>query len=471
MSVIEPPPPTCSDQVSDWVSRVRFGDLPQDVVEQTCLRVLDVFGLVLAGLGTPFGQSVREAVLALNPTGPSRIFGQGDATTIPGAAFANGALSQALEFDDTHNESIVHMSSPAVAAAFALAEAREATGADVITAIAIGNEISCRVGSVAPGQFHRRGYHPTGLFATFGATWLAGHMLGASRTEMNNAAGIAGSFASGLLQCWVDGTQSKFLHPGWAAQSGIVAATLGQKGTTGPAAVFEGRFGLFASHLQDESVPRNYGRITDGLGEHWESRNASFKPFPVAHVIHPYIDALLRLRAQHGIDPAKVERITVPVAAYIVGIVCEPVAEKRRPRSDSHGRVSMQYTLAEALVLGRIDKNAYRAESLADPRILAIADRVEIVVDPTFPGPERFKGAVSIVMKDGTVHETVEENNRGSAANPMTVDSIIAKFDANAADVLKPSKRRALVDAVLALPKAKTVAEIVSLTIGRGAAA
>jgi 2-methylcitrate dehydratase PrpD len=470
MSVIEPPQPTCSDRVSDWVSRVEFGDLPADVVEQTSLRVLDVFGLVLAGLGTPFGESVRAGVLALNPTGPSRILGRGDATTIPGAAFANGALSQALDFDDTHNESIVHMSSPAVAAAFALAESRKVSGADLITAIAIGNEISCRVGSVSPGQFHRRGYHPTGLFATFGATWLAGHLLGASPAEMNNAAGIAGSFASGLLQCWVDGTQSKFLHPGWAAQSGIVAATLGKSGTTGPAAVFEGRFGLFASHLQDESVARDYGRITYKLGEHWESRNASFKPFPVAHVIHPYIDALLRLRATHGIDPAKVARIVVPVAAYIVGIVCEPPAEKRRPRSDSHGRVSMQYTLAEALVLGRIDKNAYRPESLADPRILAIADKVEITVDSSFPGPERFKGAITIVMQDGTVHETVEENNRGSAANPMAVEDIIAKFDANAADVLGASERRRLVDAILALPKAKNAADVVSLAIGRGAA-
>jgi 2-methylcitrate dehydratase PrpD len=471
MSVIAPPMKACSDRLSQWVGGVRFEDLPQDVVENSCLRVLDVVGLVLAGSGTPFGRSVRAAVLSLNPAGPSRLFGTGDATTVPGAAFANGALSQALEFDDTHNESIVHMSSPAVAAAFALAESIRFSGADLITAIAIGNEISCRVGSVSPGQFHRRGYHPTGLFATFGATWLAARLLGLDRAQMNNAAGIAGSFASGLLQCWVDGTQSKFLHPGWSAQSGITAAMLGKTGTTGPAAVFEGRFGLFASHLQDESAPRDYGRITDGLGDHWESRNASFKPFPVAHVIHPYIDALLRLRAQHKIDPAAVEKIIVPVAAYIVGIVCEPPAEKRRPRSDSHGRVSMQYTLAEALVLGRIDKNAYQPESLGDPNIIGIADRVEIEVDPNFPGPERFKGEVKVIMKDGSVYQTVEEHNRGSAANPMAVDDIVAKFDANAADALDAGARRVLVEAVLALPKAKDAARIVDLTVAGGKAA
>jgi len=471
MSVIPPPPQTRSERLSRWVASIRFDDLPHAVVEHTCLRILDVFGLVLAGRGTPFGRSVCEAVLALNPAGSARIFGRGEATTVPGAAFANGALSQALEFDDTHNESIVHMSSPAVAAAFALADSAPISGRDLITAIAVGNEISCRVGSVAPGQFHRRGFHPTGLFATFGATWLAARMLGLTAGQMTNAAGIAGSFASGLLQCWVDGTQSKFLHPGWAAQSGIVAATLGKSGTTGPTAVLEGRFGLFAAHLQDETVARNFDRVTEGLGTHWESENASFKPFPVAHVIHPYIDALLRLRAQHGIDPDQVERIHCPVAGYIVGIVCEPTAEKRRPRSDSHGRVSLQYTLAEALVHGRMDKNAYQPASLGDPRILRIADRVEYAVDPTYPGPERFKGAIEIVMKDGTSYQTVEENNRGSAANPMSVEEIVGKFDANAADILGASARHALADAVMALPKASEAGLVVDLTIGSGAAA
>src|SRR5206468_41344 len=119
--------------------------------------------------------------------------------------------------------------------------------------------------------------------------------MGANATQTKNALGIVGSFAAGLIQCWVDGTQSKFLHPGWAAQSGIVAAALGREGATGPAEIFEGRFGLFASHLQTAGVEPNFDRLTDDLGTKWDSLNASFKPFPAAHVIHPYIDALLRL--------------------------------------------------------------------------------------------------------------------------------------------------------------------------------
>src|SRR5580692_1528367 len=338
---------------------------------------MDVIGLSLAGAETPFGRSTRAAAIALSPPGPCRVLGTGDRLGVTAAAFANGAFSQALEFDDTHNESIVHMSSPAVAAALALSEFTAVSGRDLITAIAIGNEISCRVGSVSSGELHKRGFHPTGLFATFGAAYLAGKLLGLNADALACAAGIAGSFAAGLLECWVDGTQTKFLHPGWSAQSGITAALLARSGVTGPAQVFEGRWGLFASHVQDPNAHRDFSRIDDRLGEHWESRNSSFKPFPAAHVIHPYISAVLRLRSKHGIRPEDVERIECPVTAFIVGIVCEPTEEKFEPASDSHGRVSLQYSLAEALALGSLGKNAYARESLRDPAILALARRVQ----------------------------------------------------------------------------------------------
>jgi 2-methylcitrate dehydratase PrpD len=451
--------------VSDWVRDVRFDDLPADVVESTRLRVLDVVGLTLAGRGTAFGRAVCRSTLELHEGGPARVLGLDRKVGVTGAAFANGSLSQALEYDDTHNESIVHMSGPAVAAALAITGRQAVSGVELIRAVAIGNEISCRVGSVTPGQFHKRGFHPTGLFAVFGTTWLAAALHGLDRGQMVSAAGIAGSFAAGLLQCWVDGTASKFLHPGWAAQSGISAASLAGQGATGPAEIFEGRFGLFASHLQSADIQPNWDRITGDLGSRWDSRQASFKPFPVAHVIHPYIDAVLRLRAAHGIDPDRIARVLCPVAAYQVGIVCEPLDEKRRPRSDSHGRVSLQYTLAEALVKGRIGKDAYASASLADPRILGLADRIEYRIDDGFPGPERFKAEVVIEMNDGARFETIEENNRGSAANPMALDDLIAKFDENVSEVLTPAEAKRLRTAILGLETAESAATIVDMTV------
>ena len=452
-----------STELAFWSSTLEFQDLPPDIIASTKLRVLDTIGLALAGADTDFGRSVRNAAITLSPSGPCRIIGPGDRVGVTAAAFVNGACSQALEYDDTHNESIVHMSSPAVAAALGLADIIDLTGEDFITAVALGNEISCRIGSVSPGQFHRRGFHPTGLFATFGVAFLSSWVLQLDAQATTRAAGISGSFASGLLECWVDGTQSKFLHAGWAAQSGITAAFLARGNATGPAAIFEGRFGFFASHLQDPSAPLDFTRITAELGTRWESRNASFKPFPAAHVLHPYIDAALHLQRQHQLKAADVVRIDCPVASFIVPIVCEPLAEKLAPASDSHGRVSLQYTVAEAFYRGELGRHAYSTESLQNPEILELAERVHYYVDPEFPGPGRFKGAVYVTLKDGRSLVDVQEHNRGSAQNPMTNEDLRTKFDENASGFLSPAGRDRLaseIDRLEQLPDASVLAEL-----------
>ena len=452
-----------SADIARWASRVSYDDLPADVVSATKLRVLDVIGLALAGAETPFGRSVRDAAVAMSSDGPCRVLGTRDSLNVTMAAFANGAFSQALEYDDTHNESIVHMSSPSVAAALAIADTAKISGRDLLTAVAVGNEISCRAGSVAPGQFHRRGFHPSGLFATFGVTYLAGRLLRLGVDGMARAAGISGSFASGILECWVDGTQTKFLHPGWSAQSGIVAAFLAAAGTTGPAEVFEGRWGVFATHLQDDGAAKDFARLTDALGTRWDSRNSSFKPFPAAHVLHPYIDAVLRVRHVHGVQPQDVASIDCPVAAFIIPIVCEPVSEKLAPASDSHGRVSLQYSLAEAMTHGSLGKSAYGNASLRDPNILELARRVRFHADPAFPGPGRFKGAVTVTLKDGRTLTEIEEYNRGSAENPMTPEDLRAKFDENAEGFLDAARRDAVAFAVNRLETLDDVRMLVDL--------
>jgi 2-methylcitrate dehydratase PrpD len=492
-------------ELGRWVSALTFDDLPSDVVAATKNRVLDVIGLSLAGAETAFGNSVLQAATAMSPPGPCRIFGVGAEVGVTTAAFVNGSWSQALEYDDTHNESIVHMSSPSVVAGLALADyarpsagsarhgsasstrkksdkprtdaqaaksttvrlgpAALVSGRDLITAIAVGNEIACRVGSVAPGQFHRLGFHPSGLFAPFGGAYLAGKLLGLDAAQLARAAGVCGSFAAGILECWVDGTQPKFLHPGWAAQSGITSAFLAQAGTTGPGAVFEGRFGLLATHLQDPHIARDFGRINRELGTRWDSRRASFKPFPAAHVLHPYIDALLRLRARHQLTLGDIDRIECPVAAFIVPIVCEPLSEKTAPASDSHGRVSLQYTLAEALALGSLGKTAYQDDSLRDPEILSLARRVHYVVDPTYPGPGHFKGEVRVTLKDGSTLIETEEFNRGSFENPMTDVEIQAKFHDNADAFLSAAVRARLVETVAGLDQLDDASALVDLAM------
>jgi 2-methylcitrate dehydratase PrpD len=451
-----------------WSATLRHEDIPADVRKATALRLLDILGLSLAGAATPLGRSTRDAVVALSPAGPCTVTGTGDRLSVTHAALANGTFSQALEYDDTHNESIVHMSSPAVASALALAETTPVSGRELVTAIAIGNEISCRAGSVGSGQFHKRGFHPTGLFGAFGSAYLASRLLGLDSETTARAAGICGSFASGILECWVDGTDTKFLHAGWAAQSGISSAHLARAGMTGAVQVFEGRFGFFASHLQHADRAPDFGRLVNGLGNHWESRDASFKPFPAAHVIHPYIDAVLRLRREYAINPRDIVRVDCPVTSFIVTIVCEPRAEKIAPASRSHCRVSLQHTLAEALYRGSLGRDAYADEYRLHPDVQALAARIHYHVDPGYPGPGRFKGAARITLSNGRVVETVEEYNRGSRENPMSETDLRAKFDENASAFLDARQRARLAETIASVEALDDASILAKLMIGHG---
>src|ERR1043166_9453978 len=223
-----------SEQAARWFAALEYSDLPDDVIASTRLRVLDVIGLALASHDSAFGESVRAAALAMGGGADARVFGSGATTTAMNAALANGAMSQALEYDDTHNESIIHISSPMVATCLALGESVGSGGRQALTAIAGGNELTCRIGVVAPGQFHKNGYHPSGVIGTFGCAYAASRLLGLDVERMRNAVGIAGSQASGITACWEDGTQSKFLHPGWSALSGIGAGLLARAGVTRP---------------------------------------------------------------------------------------------------------------------------------------------------------------------------------------------------------------------------------------------
>jgi len=167
------------------------------------------------------------------------------------------------------------------------------------------------------------------------------------------------------------------------------------------------------------------------------------------------------------VNAADVERIDCPVAAFIVPIVCEPTSEKLAPASDSHGRVSLQYSLAEALVRGSLGRYAYSDDSLRDPAVLALARRVRYHVDPAFPGPGRFKGAVTVTLTDGRSLTELEEYNRGSAENPMSDDELRAKFDENAGGFLSTAARGRVAEGAMNLEEFADGRALVDLAVAR----
>ena len=453
-----------SRALAEWVLGLRRGDLPADIVETAKLRLLDTIGIMLAATMTPIGQAARTGALAMGSGTTSRIVGFGDRCSAMTAALAGGTLAHAMDFDDTHDPSLVHPSAATVPAALAVGEMVEASGADLLIAIAAGNEVSCRLGSVAPMAFHKRGLHPTGLLTGFGAALIAGRMTGLDAANLQAAMGIHGSQAAGLLEAFSDGTWVKTLHPGWAAFSGIAAVHLAAHGFTGPAAVFEGRRGLFAALAGEPDGGLRYDRLTSDLGREWEFRRSSVKPYPCAQVIQPFVDLALAACRQ-GLRSVDVAAVTAPIAEKYIGVVAEPRADKVRPVTPTHARVSLQYCIAAAMHLGHCGPAAFADEMIGDPAILHLAERVAVPADPIAVASGQLRASLIIETQGGRRLESVQDHHRGSVENPILRGDVEAKFEANTEHLLPVVRRRTLRNMIEDIEELPSVARLVATSI------
>ncbi len=418
--------------------------VPEEVVEAAKLHVLDVLGCGLAAHGLGIAGQGRQAMTELGGEPESSVIGLDTALPAPNAAFANAMLCHGLDFDDTHSDSVSHVSTVVVPAAAALAEARGADGRELLTAIVAGNEIVTRIGMATPGAFHRRGFHPTAICGIFGATAAAARLRGLSVAETASALGIAGSMASGLFAYLDDATATKPIHPAWAAHGALVAARLASLGAEGPPGVLEGRFGLYHAFV-DTRIDLE-PQLSD-LGGRWETPRIAFKAFPACHFIHGSLGATASLVG--SVDPDDVEEILVTVPEAGVSLVLEPAEAKVAPRTDYEGKFSLQYSTAAMLVHGRVGLATYTPEALADERVLSLARKVRYETKEYASYPAAFPGGVRIVLRDGETLHADLPHQLGAPENPMSAEQVRAKFRENAA--LAGGSFEALEEAVLDL--------------------
>ncbi|MFT8244899.1 MmgE/PrpD family protein [Roseomonas sp. BN140053] len=447
-----------SEQIATWAAELSLDRVPAAVVESTKLRILDLVGVMLAAQPLELVAAAKRASRATDGGTGSAILGDPEEVSPLTAAFVNGVLTATLEFDDTHIESFVHPTAPAVAVAFPECTREHRSGRSLIEAVLVGIELTCRLGLVTPVRLHTLGFHPTAVFGVFGAAAALAKLRGLSAPVIADALGAAGSLSAGLNASFEDGTSTKMLHVGMAATGGMRAVDLATAGISGPRPVFEGRFGWFRSHVQGRDGLR-LSRLTDGLGESWEALKVASKVYPCAFTMMPHIEAALTLRATHGIRPEEVEEVICHIGQRSFATMCEPVADKRRPATTWHGRISLQHTVAEALVRGRMDKDAYATESLRDPVINALADRVTYLDDPDTE-PTRSGGTVRVRLRDGRELSHRIDDMRGTPRNPMSADDIVAKFRANTRDALSPAAAEATAEALLRLDQLDDVAPV-----------
>ncbi len=439
--------------LATWVADLRPEHLPPEIVADARLRLLDTLGIMLAARDTAPGVAVRKAVALLGQESTARIAGTNNFNTASLAALASGTLAHALDFDDTDNASVMHPSAVSVPTALAVAR----SGMDLILGIAVGNEIACRLGLIAPGAFHEVGQHPTSVLGTAAAALVAGRLMGLDTIRLAWALGIAASQGSGVLEAYSDGTWSKTLHPGWAAHAGIVAATLAQVGFSGPLTGLDGRYGLFATHLRQKSF--DYEAATNDLGTRWHMRETAFKLYPCAHSIHAFIEAALTLRERHGLASAQIAAVVLEIPAGFIGQIAEPREAKLAPRTTTHARASVLYAVAAALAHGSLGMDDYTDAAITRPEVLDLARRVTHRVQAS-SGPIRFSGTVGITMMDGCHFSLVIEEADGTGSRQLEAGRVEGKFRTTAAATLSPSRIErviALCRAVETLPSADTL--------------
>jgi 2-methylcitrate dehydratase PrpD len=458
-----------AETLATFAAQATFEQLPAEVLDSVELRVLDTLGICLAATSFELADGVVQLVDCWGGRGEASLVGGGARCPAPNAALVNGTLAHSLDFDDTHLPSVLHPSACIVPAVLAMSEATEATGADALAAIAVGIEVTVRIGmggylADEGNVFFERGWHATSICGTLGAAAAGARLLGLGTSGLLNALGIAASMGAGVIEANRSGGTVKRLHCGWAAHAGLSAALLAANGFTGPATILEGRFGFYNAYLDGHFDP---AAVIDGLGERWAVPGIFFKPYPANHYTHAGIDAALALRGR--LDLARVARIELGSAASALRTIGEPREEKIRPRSGYHAQFSGPFTVAAALLGGGglgVWYDDFTDERARDPAVLDLAQRVETFVDPECDRvfPCEFPAVLRVYLDDGQVREERVMHNRGGPANPLSQAELLRKFRLNAERVLSPSAAQRVGEAVFDLRRAESVRHLLEST-------
>ena len=447
-----------SEKLVRYVSETNFNRLPREVVDETKKFILDTIGVGLAGVREPGCKEVVDLVKkwSSNNTGSTIIYYR-DKVSPPEAAFANSVIMHALDFDDTLDSSAMHAHVSSIPAALAIGEDKgKVSGKEFITAVTLGVDITCRIGSaiLSPLSWIR-----TATCGSFGAAAAATKILNGGEKEILNTLGIVYSQTAGNAQCLVDGGLVKRMQPGFSARSAVLSAALASQGVTGATNIFMGEYGFF--NLYERGKVKEE-KAVENLGDHFGVMDLSIKPYPCCRMTHASIDAALELYHSHHIDVEGIAEVVAYVSKMVSDMVGAPFITRANPQVDA--QFSIPYTVAVALRKGKVFLDDFASDTVKkDSSTLELTKKIKILIDPELSANDISSASMIIRMLQGESISFKVNTLKGSPLRPMTFDECADKFKkcieySQKSSLIKNSE--IITDFIFNLEKKKDISEI-----------
>jgi 2-methylcitrate dehydratase PrpD len=437
-------------RIAEFVSQLRYEQIPAAVRERLKLLILDSLGCAIFGAELQWCRILRETLEKSDKTRDASIWGTDRKLSSLHAALVNGTQLQGFELDDVHREGILHVGAVTLPPLIALAETQaQLSGQDFLAAALAGYEIGPRVGLCMGPQHIGQGWHSGATVGVFAAAAAAARALALDAEKTVHALGIAGTQSSGLMAAQY-GAMVKRMHAGRAAQSGLYAALLASEGFTGIPDVFEAPYGGFCTTFSRSQDRFDRAALSTGLGERYETMRVSLKFYACVGSNHTTLDALTDIRKRHPFTATEIDRIVVHASQVTVDHAGWPY----RPEGLTAAQLNLPFCVATLVLTGDAFVDQFTPDCINDRARIELSRRVQVVHDPAITArgaAQRHQVHVEVHFRDGSVEHETRDAPRGSEQNFASDAQIIEKFCKLTHATMSGQQQNALIEAVLRL--------------------
>ena len=445
--------------IAEFVSGLRYDDIPNEVIARIKLLILDSLGCALYGSALEWSRILRATLGAIDKTDGCRVWGTAERLSAPHAALVNGTLVQSFELDDVHRQGVLHVGAVTLPPLIAVTEMRSGlTGRDFLRAAVAGYEIGPRVGKCMGPQHIGQGWHSGATVGVFSAASGASAALGLTADQTVHALGIAGTQSAGLMAAQY-GAMVKRMHAGRAAQSGLYAALLAQNGFTGIVDVFESPYGGFCTTFSRSTDRFDLSQLSFELGRQWESLCVSLKFYACVGSNHTTLDAIRTMQTRRPFGPEDIDEIVVHGSHVTV----EHVGWPYEPQGLTSAQLNLPFCVATLLLEGDVFVDQFDEDVVEDQARIALSRKVRVEHDPaiTERGSNfRHMVRVDVKLKDGTRLQETVEAQRGSEKRFASEADIVGKFMKLATHTVGREQANRIVELVLGADKLVRADEI-----------